>query len=353
MDNAASTIPSPSRPLGRSRHLLALGCWTYLIVALSVWLVLQWADAWWPATLLMFAPRWLLALPLAMLVPAALLLRSRSIVVLLGAALLVCGPIMAFNVPWQRLLGPTSGGTPFRIITLNMHYSNTDPEALEKFVVAAEPDFVVVQEWPGSEHSVLKTIPGWHSHATSRQFLASRYRIKQAVVLGHSSMGEHASALRYELVTPLGTMHVVSVHTATNRQGITDTIHENRKGPAEIRRNSAVRREQSAFLAGQAAECHGPVLVMGDFNTPPESTIFRQVWDGYTDAFGAAGWGWGYTFFGSKTMVRIDHILMGKGWSCAACRVGPFVGSPHRPVIADVFWSGPNTPDTDPRTVGP
>jgi vancomycin resistance protein VanJ len=293
-----------------------------------------------------------MVLPLAVLVPAALLLRSRLILVLLAAALVVGWPVMAFNVPWQRLLGPASAGTPFRVMTLNMHYSQADPKALENVVATTEPDIVVVQEWQGSDRSVLNTTPGWHIHATSRQFLASRYRIQRAVELGHTSMGEHASAVRYELITPAGVIHVFSVHTATAREGITDTIHENRKGPAEIRRNSAIRREQSTYLAGQAAECNGPVLIMGDFNTPPESTIFRWVWNNYTDAFGAAGWGWGYTFFGARTMVRIDHILMGQEWSCSACRVGPYVGSPHRLVIADVFWTGPKTAAAGPATAG-
>jgi endonuclease/exonuclease/phosphatase (EEP) superfamily protein YafD len=348
MDNAFSTLPNRPRPAGRGRQLLTLCCWAYLAGVLSVWLVLQWADAWWPATLLMFAPRWAFALPLAVLVPAALLLRFRSLPVLLVAALLVGGPVMGFNVPWPRLIRPVAAGTPFRVMTLNMHYSHADPKALEEFVAHAEPAIVVVQEWPESDRSVLRTTPGWHIHATPRQFLASRYRIERVAELGHHSMGEHACAIRYELATPAGPVHVLSVHTATNRQGITDTIHDNRKGPAEIRHNSAIRREQSVYIAGQAAECRGPVLITGDFNTPPESRIFRQVWDGYTDAFGAAGWGWGYTFFGSRTMVRIDHILMGKEWSCAACRVGPYVGSPHRPVIADLFWNGVNTPDDAP-----
>jgi vancomycin resistance protein VanJ len=316
---------------------------------LGIWVVLQWADAWWPATLLMFAPRWVCALALVVLIPIALRMRSRSMVVLLVAALVIGWPVMGFNIPWKRLIGPASAGMPFRVMTLNMHYSQADPQALEDVVAAVQPDVVAVQEWQGSDRSGLNTTPGWHIHATPRLFLASRHPIRQVVELGHDSMGAHASAARYELVTPAGPVQVFSVHTATTRQGITDTIHECRKGPAEIRVNSAVRREQSAYIAGQAAECRKPVLVMGDLNTPPESTIFRQVWDGYTDAFCAAGWGWGYTFFGNRTMVRIDHVLMDKEWSCIACRVGPSVGSPHRPMIADLFWKGSNIQDADRR----
>jgi endonuclease/exonuclease/phosphatase (EEP) superfamily protein YafD len=292
----------------------------------------------------MFSPRWVFALPLAVLLPAAVFLRSWSALVPLAAGLVALGPATGFNVPWQRLTGDAPPGTPFRAMTLNMHYSDADPGPLEALVADARPDVVSVQEWPGSGRSSLQTNPDWHVHATPRQFLASRHPIRRAVDLGDDSMGEHASLVRYELDTPAGVVHVFSLHTATDRQGITDTLHENRKGPAEIRANSARRREQSAYVAGRAAECGGPVVVMGDFNTSPESPIFTDVWGGYTDAFSAAGWGWGYTFIGARTAVRIDHVLAGRGWSAAGCRVGPSVGSPHRPVIADLVWAGEGRP---------
>jgi endonuclease/exonuclease/phosphatase (EEP) superfamily protein YafD len=284
----------------------------------------------------MFAPRWLFALPLTVLVPAVLLLRSRLFVVLLAVAFVVGWPVMTFNVPWQRLTRPTPAGTPFRVMTLNMHYSQCDPKPLEDLVSGLEPDIVAIQEWQGWDRSALKTALGWHVHATPRLFLASRHPIERAIELGDNSMGEHASAGQYELHTPVGPVHIFSLHMATTRQGIADTLHENRRGPSEIRVNSARRWQQSVYIAKQAAECHGPVLVVGDFNTPPESMIFRRVWIGYNNAFSAGGWGWGYTFFGARTMVRIDHILAGEEWSCAACQVGPYVGSFHQPVIADL-----------------
>jgi endonuclease/exonuclease/phosphatase (EEP) superfamily protein YafD len=267
-------------------------------------------------------------------------MRSRVIVAILLVSIIVSMPLMGFNVPWSQLSGRNPTGTPFRVMTINMHYNKGDPKPLEDLIVATAPDIVAVQEWQGYERTTIRTTPGWHVHATPGQFLASRYPIKKTVELGRNSMGENASVAHYELDTPVGTVNVFNLHTATSRDGIHDTIHENPKGTAEIRANSALRREQSMFVAGKAAECKGPLLIVGDFNTPCESTIFADVWSGYTDAFTATGWGWGYTFRGAKTTVRIDHILSGKGWTCTACRVGPYVGSPHRPVIAEMVWTG-------------
>jgi endonuclease/exonuclease/phosphatase (EEP) superfamily protein YafD len=336
-----SASPTPTRPARRGRRAVAVVCWLYLAAALALWLVLRRAEEWWPATVLMFSPRWVFALPLAVLVPAAVLLRRRSLVVLLASAAVVVGPVMGFNVPWPRLTDSPPAGAPFRVMTLNMHYSQDAPVPLDELILEAAPDVVAIQEWPGADGSDLKSAPGWHVHRGLRMWLSSRHPIRRAVELSRDPMGEHASATHYELDTPLGTVHVFSLHTASTREGITDTIRDCSRGPAEVRANSARRREQSAFVAGKAAACRGPVLVVGDFNTPPESPIFPQVWAGYTDAFSAAGWGWGYTFVGARTAVRIDHVLAGKGWQVTGCRVGPAVGSPHRPVIAELIWTEP------------
>lgn len=324
----------------RRRWILTFVCWAYMAIAIAAWLMLQWADEWWPATLLMFSPRWIFALPLIPLLPITWLVRSRLMVVVLAAGLIVAWPVMGFNVPWPLLTSSTPSDATIRVMTLNMHYSKTDPKALEDLIAKSSTDIIAVQEWGGYEETALRSDPAWHIHATPRLFLASRYPIKNTVELGKNSMSEHASLAHYELNTPIGTVHVFSIHTATTREGIHDIIHENRSGPAELRENSSLRREQSAFAASKAAECHGPVLIMGDFNTTSASVIFSEVWGGYTDAFTAAGWGCGYTFIGSKTAVRIDHILIGEGWTCTSCRAGPYVGSPHRPVIAELIWTG-------------
>lgn len=320
--------------------ILTIVSMAYLMIVLGAWLTLYWSDRWWLATLLMFSPRWVFALPLGLILPFALFRRSKSLVIVLITALVVGWPLAGFNVPWTQLTSSDPKGTPFRVLTINMHFSKADPVQLEDLVERTLPDIVAIQEWNGYNRTTMRSDPDWHIHANARLFLASRFPIKDVIPLGGDSTGKHASVSRYELDTPVGVVHVFSLHTATNREGISDTIHENQKGPVEINQNSVLRREQSAFVRDKAMECEGPVLIMGDFNTPPESAIFTDEWSGYTNAFTAAGWGWGYTFIGAKTTVRIDHVLASKGWVCTESHVGPDVGSPHRPVIASLIWTG-------------
>jgi vancomycin resistance protein VanJ len=342
---ASSGHAAPARPAGRGRPLLTrllwLCAWSYLAVALGLWALLQWADLWWPASIFLFSPRWLCALPLPVFVPAAWLVRKGLLVPLGLAAAVVAGPVTGLCVPWRLLLSPAPAGPRLRVLTCNLHGSRAvEPGRLEALVQGAEADVVALQEWPEAEASSLGTGPGWHRHATPRLFLASRFPIRLVTDLGLDSYGPQGSVTRYDLETPAGVVHLFSLHLASPRDGVYETLHENRKGPAEVRANSARRRQQSEHVARHADPLAGPVLLAGDFNTPPESAIFRQVWADYSDAFGVAGWGWGYTFSGGKTLVRIDHVLAGKGWHCGRCRVGPDVGSPHRPVVADLTWSG-------------
>jgi endonuclease/exonuclease/phosphatase (EEP) superfamily protein YafD len=318
---------------------VAVAAWLYLAVILGLWALLRAADIWWPATLLMFSPRWLLALPGALLLPAAAVLRRRSLLPLLLTLVLIAGPVMGFCVPWRAFGSADSEGMRLRVLTCNMHYQrHLDPELLDRLIDDSRPDVVTLQEWDASNHSEVLTTDGWHVRRTPRIFLASRYPIRQAKRVGRDSMDEKGSVMRYELETPAGVLTLFSLHLASPRKGLSEVTPYRWQGPADLRAGSDLRREQCANLAREADDVAGPVLLAGDFNTPPESVLFREVFGRYTDAFSAAGWGWGYTFIGGRTTVRIDHILAGPGWRCDRCWIGPNVGSPHRPVIADLTW---------------
>jgi vancomycin resistance protein VanJ len=338
--SAASPPPVSRPPAGWRRRAgkgVAVCAWLYLALVLGLWALLRAADLWWPATLLMFSPRWLLLLPSAPLALAAAAWRRRSLALLLLAVALVLGPVMGLCVPWQRL-GPAPAGTRLRLLTCNLHYEAGDPAALGRLLAEADPDIVALQEWPRRGGANLFAGQRWHVHRAPGLFLASRYPIRRAERLGEDSTGESGSVMRYELETPAGRVTLLSLHLASPRPGLQGAAHERGRAPAELEAGSALRWRQSEHVAREAERATGPVLLAGDFNTPPESALFRRVWGRYTDAFGAAGWGWGYTFSAGTKAVRIDHVLAGPGWHCDRCWVGHDVGSPHRPVLADLIW---------------
>lgn len=336
---------TPTAPLKkRGARLVRWLCVLYLLAALACWGLLYFGDAWWPATFLLFAPRWLLAVPLAALAPLAAWRRPSSLLVLLAAGVVVFGPVMGLVIPWERLWSSAPQGTPLRVMSCNMHYARHDVAPLDELIGTFNPDIVLLQEWHRDNHSTLLTKPDWHMHRTGSLFIASRFPIRRSLILGKFSMDPEGAVESHELDWPASTsagpLTVFNLHLASPRRGLAKVADDQAGGAESIIANSDLRRTQSRFIADHARKVAGPLLLAGDFNTPTESVLFRSIWHEQTDAFSRAGWGWGYTFKTRTLATRIDHILLGKGWHCARAWVGPSVGSPHRPVLAELVWPG-------------
>jgi vancomycin resistance protein VanJ len=322
----------------RFRRTLFATTWAALAVNVLVWLGLKAGDAWGPVTFLMFGPRWPFVIPPVLLFCAAALLHRRLLYPA-GAALLVgVGPLAGFNVPWDRLASEPTGGPRIRVLTCNAHYARIDSAALDRLVVDTQPDVVALQEWRSSNQAGSLTEPGWHIRSKAGLLLASRYPVSDMDVLGGDADGEPGKAVRYDLETPGERVTLVSLHLASPRGELRQVAEAAGARLEDLDGNSMLRGRQAAAVTGKLTGVAGPLLIVGDFNTPPESIHFRGAWAPYRDAFADAGWGWGYTFFNRWTRVRIDHILVGGGGRATACWVGPDVGSPHHPVIADVAW---------------
>ncbi len=82
------------------------------------------------------------------------------------------------------------------------------------------------------------------------------------------------------------------------------------------------------------------MILAGDFNLPTDSTIYREVWSGWTNAFSTTGFGFGYTVWTRATCLsyglRIDHVLTPSVIKPRRSWVGPNVGSDHLPLLADL-----------------
>ncbi len=81
-----------------------------------------------------------------------------------------------------------------------------------------------------------------------------------------------------------------------------------------------------------------PVLIAGDLNEyHPSRSLARFSTVGMTDAF-QCGWKPQPTWapMGVPSLIKIDHILMGKGFTATGAYVIDMNGSDHRSVVADL-----------------
>ena len=339
LTNTAGPDPAPRlRWPGRVRALVTSLSVLYAAAVLGLCLLLHLAsDRWWPATLVLYGPRWLCALPLLVLVPAAAVCSRRLLGLLAAVSVVLLVPLMGLCLPWAPLVRPSCRGPSVRVLTCNVHGHDLDPAALAALIASSEPDLVALQSWNPQHDPAVFASGDWYVREEGQLCLASRYPIRRAELLGDPAFAHaDSAAARFEVKTPAGDIAFVTLHLASPRDGLEEVINSRALRADQLAANSDLRRRQSEKITRWLDAVTGPLLLAGDFNTPPESTVYRHYWSRYANAFSTAGLGFGPTHFTRRTAVRIDHILTGPGWRCERCWVGPPVGSPHRPVLADL-----------------
>jgi len=323
----------PTRPRRHWKRNAALAAmaWAYLAAVVAIWIVLwQAGNRWWLELVAMFAPRWVVGLPLLLLVPLAAKFRRRLLWILGAAAVVALFPVMGLCLPWSRLIeSGTSAGT-LRVLTCNIHGHALEAPRLAAVLSAENPDIVVLQEWNPQFASAVFAAPAWHIVTAQDFCLASRFAIHPAMAV------PAVPAVEYQVETPHGLLDVFNIHLASPHAALGATMHGVPNAASRLETNGVQREDEARRLHLILQSKNGPVLVAGDFNLPGDCEVFRDNFSNLADAFTTCGFGFGWTYYATWTTTRIDHILCSNQCDCRRCWVGPFVGSPHRPVIADI-----------------
>jgi endonuclease/exonuclease/phosphatase (EEP) superfamily protein YafD len=344
----------PAAPAGEARRpvlipqtgaarMAAYACWAYLaaviVVAVLMW---GWGDRAALGTVVLFMGRWVLLLPLVALAPAALWLRRDLLIPLALAALVVIVPIMGVRAGWRRLL-PAPEGVPVRVVTYNAGGGAVLAQLLPEFLSRWQPHVVALQECRDALAVAVRLSAGWHQYVGRELCLLSRFPIREASVMDRSALdrvkqseeeiGGAGYVVRFVLDGPGGPIRVGNLHLETPRKGFEGLKELDLR---RLRMNTEIRDVESHLARQWVQQGAGPLLVLGDFNTPVESRIFRQHWGHMTNAFSVAGTGLGMTKHNGWIRVRIDHVLTSEEWHVNRVQIGGETYSDHRPVVADL-----------------
>jgi endonuclease/exonuclease/phosphatase (EEP) superfamily protein YafD len=337
------TRPAP-RPSRRRAPLTTAMCALYVLLIIAVLVVMRlMGEQWWVATLLLFSPRWVWALPTIVLLPMAVLYHRRLAFPVALAAATVLFSVMGFRIPWRRALPAGTPHETLRVFTCNLHGRSAKPTLLEELVGESRPDVILLQDYTAAREPSIVRAEQWYSDRYDGTFIASRYPLhrmenmlpRDGSALAYASHGwPLGDAICYTLELPGGPIHLINLHLASPHQQL-DAIEERKDGASDaLDADSARRTFESLMIAARAQQIGGPFVIAGDFNTPDDSPLFGEAWHNFDDAFNTAGFGFGTTYSNHHTWLRIDHILCNPTWRCAACWVGPPIGSGHRPVVA-------------------
>lgn len=315
-------------------------------MSLSLWLVI-WlgGDRWWPATFLLFAPRWLMALPLAVLVPLAIWYNRLALFPLFAGGAVVLGPLMGLQFNPGAFGYP--GGRTLRVLTCNVESGSFDARALCALIEGTGADIVALQECPREIGLKLALPPGWQVSQSGQLALISKYPLgdlKTVVALHPPHRWPRTCLLQCVVRAPGGDLTFNCIHLPSPRYGLQTLldrhtlIDPSRKGL--LVRETAQRRHTAGEVQRLVASSTLPTIIAGDFNMPVDSSIYRAVWGGYQNAFSTTGRGYGWTQHsrvrGLPIAVRIDHVLLGGGLVARGCQTGADVGSDHLPLLADI-----------------
>ena len=305
-----------------------------LLGTVTVWLALLASllgRAAWPLDL--FAHFRIQYAVLFILLAATLLILRRWVI----ASAAIIGLVVSVIPLLPYLAGDTlgAGGTQeaptsspartFRLITFNVWFRNPDIVRVATYIESSQADAVVLQELTATQAEALRPLLPTYPH----------YYIEP------SQMGA-AVFTRWPVLAaesvPLAKDGAVAARVQIDWRGVAVTVfgvHLNWPlGP----RNSAFRNEELRQVAAFAKAHPGPLLVAGDFNLTPWSQYFRAALaeSGLHDA--ARGFGlhrsWPAQF--APLAIRIDHCLLSQHWRSVSVRPGPWLGSDHLPVVAEL-----------------
>lgn len=350
----APVDPSRLHRLGRvaanlrlpaTAHRLDRGLWGatlgYLGFAVAV-AVLLWtlADRWWPATVLLYAPRWVFLLPLAPLAVGAWA-RDRALLLPWGVTLLVVlMPVMGFRTGWRTALVRADEARDMTVVTFNARGGGGLSVGPQELMLAWSADVAAFQECGQPLRDAIRGMAGWHVDVEGSLCLVSRFEILEAESMEREvirSAGGSGLVRSYLLRGDDAPFRLTNLHLDTPRAGL-ELIRSGRilAGIRRLEQKSLLRHAELTRARRFAEERSGPHVVAGDFNTPDESRAYRQAFGGWTNAFAVAGFGVGGTRLNGWIRARIDHVVVDDAWRVVDARPGEDVGSDHLPMVAEL-----------------
>jgi endonuclease/exonuclease/phosphatase (EEP) superfamily protein YafD len=324
--------------------LAAVLAWGYLAAALVVAAVL-WGlgDRTTIGTVVLFMGRWVFILPLLALVPLIAWLRARMLLPLAAGAMVVLGPVMGFRTGWRRLL-PAPAGEHVRVASFNADGGRLAAQLLPSLLDRWQAQLVAFQECGDELAAAVSMVPGWHVHVSRDLCFLSRYPIRNAAVMDRTALdrikqsepdepGGAGYVVLFLLDGPRGPIRAANLHLETPRKGLEGLMSGDRR---RMQNNTDIRGIEAKLAREWVSAGAGPLIVLGDFNTPVESAFFRDSWGDLADAFSVAGVGFGITKHNGWIGVRIDHVLTDDAWHVDRATVDSPKLSDHSALVVDL-----------------
>lgn len=220
------------------------------------------------------------------------------------------------------------GPNRLRIVSFNASMDNPEPSFAAAWIRREAADIVVLVEAKGGSAQIPRMLARDFPYQLScsaqlpcSTMILSRIPATANLPFGRGDVenrqGLSAAAMKVD-ITGYGPVTIVAAHLSR---------------PLPIGRQ---RRELEMLLSSLAGIASDTMIVAGDFNITADSTTFGAFVQALRLAYVPVGPTWP-TKIGSLPVpgfIAIDHIFVGRRFRVRAARLGPDIGSDHRPISA-------------------
>lgn len=272
--------------------------------------------------------RWQYALAIGVGLLAALPLRKRGLLLALATAWLANLYALASATgpaPGQLRVEAAVPEPPgVKLLIANIHLHTTDLQPLLALVERESPDVIGIVELTPHAAAALAA-------------LAQRYPVSRIEVRDDPfgiGLWSRLPASRLDLVAmpPLG-FPALQLHWPDPGPGSLWLLHP---FPPVGGQASAWRDAQLEYT-GDLVKGDANAILAGDLNATPWSAAYHRLRRrAALEDSSAGGWPWptwSAPGLGRVLAVPIDHVLHGRAWRSVEHRVGPDIGSDHRPLL--------------------
>ncbi len=232
-----------------------------------------------------------------------------------------------YRVTGDRAFAEVDGGR-LKVVSLNVLTGNPNKKGVLDYLRSTGADVIFLMEVDAEWVEALEPLTGVYPHHLQRSqednfgiALFSKVPLQDVRVL--LADGSHMPSVTARLTALGREMVIVGTHPLPPM------------GP----RLSASRDAQLKSIAGYVAALDVPVLVIGDLNSTPWSHGMRLLKGGTGLDFRSSAHAWLPTWrAGSIFAIPIDHALCTPPLVIADRKIGPDVGSDHRPQELEIGW---------------
>lgn len=250
----------------------------------------------------------------------ALLLRRKLLIAATGATAVLMAALIAVPLLYAAPNADRTK-TSLRVVTFNIWNGNTMLADAAKFLIGTNADVIVLQE-------VLcaKTDPLFEAllSAYPHVYRASERCFGQAILSKHPIL--KTGRRDYSYRAPLWLWAEIAWQGRTIRITGIHLAHPTRPHDQAVNVND---------LTGYLNAVRVPHIIAGDFNLTPYSWLLTKLAHrtGFRrQATYLSSWPGNFAF----PVFLIDHVLASREFASTGSAIGPYIGSDHLPVIADL-----------------